>query len=96
MHIARSLSGVPSRLPSERWRHISQNHPEMAGFLYDVVATVEAPDEVRAGNNEARIAMRKIRPAAADHSEMDDTDTVLRYQGDRLVGFTILNASQRR
>ena len=36
------------------------------------------------------------RPAPADHSEIDDTDTVLRYQGDRLVGFTILNALQRR
>lgn len=35
------------------------------------------------------------RPVAADHSEMDDTDTIIRYQGDRMVGFTILNASLR-
>lgn len=35
------------------------------------------------------------RPVAADHSEMDDSDTILRYQGDQLIGFTILNASQR-
>ena len=35
------------------------------------------------------------RPVASDHSEMDDSDTILRYQGDRMVGFTILNASHR-
>jgi uncharacterized protein YuzE len=36
-----------------------------------------------------------LRPAAADHSEMTEDDTVLRYQGDRIIGFTILNASTR-
>jgi uncharacterized protein YuzE len=36
------------------------------------------------------------RPAVADHSEMDENDTVIRYQGDRMVGFTILNASLRQ
>ena len=65
MHLARSYSGVTVRLPSERWRHISQNHPEMTGFLNDVIATVEAPDEVRAGNNDARIAVREIEPGKA-------------------------------
>jgi uncharacterized protein YuzE len=35
------------------------------------------------------------RPATADHSEMTEDDTVLRYQGDRIIGFTILNASTR-
>jgi uncharacterized protein YuzE len=38
---------------------------------------------------------RRRRPAAADHSEMTEDDTVLRYQGDRIIGFTILNASTR-
>jgi hypothetical protein len=37
----------------------------MAGFLNDVIATVEAPDEVRAGNNDARIAVREIEPGKA-------------------------------
>lgn len=35
------------------------------------------------------------RPASADHSIMTEDDTVLRYQGDRIIGFTILNASTR-
>ena len=35
------------------------------------------------------------RPSPADHSQLDETDTIRRYQGDRLVGITILNASQR-
>ncbi len=36
------------------------------------------------------------RPVPADHSEMDENNTILRYQGERLIGFTILNASKRR
>jgi hypothetical protein len=40
--------------------------------------------------------VNRRRPAVADHSEMDENDTVFRYQGDRMVGFTILNASLRQ
>ncbi len=58
-----------------------QNHTEALWMDYDQDADV--------------LYVNFQRPAAADHSEMDDTDTVLRYKGDRLVGFTILNASQR-
>jgi len=36
--------------------------------------------------------LNRIRQKA-DHSEMDNTDTIIRYQGDRMVGFSILNAS---
>jgi len=35
------------------------------------------------------------RPVAAEHAEMDENDTVLRYSDSKLVGFTILNASTR-
>ena len=35
------------------------------------------------------------RPLHADHAEIDENDVVLRYQGERLIGFTILNASKR-
>ena len=59
-----------------------QNHTEALWMDYDQDADV--------------LYVNFQRPAPADHSEIDDTDTVLRYQGDRLVGFTILNASQRR
>ena len=62
MHQARSQFGVPIRLTSERWEHISQNHPEVAGYLYDVLATLETPEEIRAGTHDARIAIRDVQP----------------------------------
>lgn len=35
------------------------------------------------------------RPIAADHAEINENDTILRYQGNQLVGFTVLNASSK-
>jgi uncharacterized protein YuzE len=35
------------------------------------------------------------RPSNADDSEMTDDDVIIRYQGDEVVGLTILRASQR-
>lgn len=35
------------------------------------------------------------RPSHADDSEMTDDDVIIRYQGDKVVGLTILRASQR-
>jgi uncharacterized protein YuzE len=34
------------------------------------------------------------KPSRADDSEMTDDGVILRYEGDELVGITILNASQ--
>ena len=34
------------------------------------------------------------KPSKADDSEMTDEGVILRYEGDELVGITILNASQ--
>lgn len=35
------------------------------------------------------------RPSHATDSELTDDDVVVRYDGDEVVGFTILHASQR-
>jgi len=35
------------------------------------------------------------KPSRADDSELTDDDVILRYEGDELVGITILHASQR-
>ena len=35
------------------------------------------------------------KPAAADDSELTDDDVILRYDGDELIGFTVLHASRR-
>lgn len=53
MHITKSISGKAIRLTDERWVHIVEGHPEMAGYLNDVVLTVASPDVVfKGGNNE--------------------------------------------
>ncbi len=35
------------------------------------------------------------KPSIATDSELTDDDVVVRYEGDKVVGFTILHASQR-
>jgi len=50
MHTVKSVNGVTMRLPDERWIHITEEHAEMAGYLYDVLETVQEPVEVFEGN----------------------------------------------
>jgi len=35
------------------------------------------------------------RPSHATDSEITDDDVIIRYEGDEVVGFTVLHASQR-
>ncbi len=35
------------------------------------------------------------RPSRADDSELTDDDLIIRYEGDEIVGITILHASRR-
>jgi hypothetical protein len=60
MHIAKSINGVIIRLPDERWVHITEEHAEMAGYLYDVLETVQEPLAVFAGNAGELLAAREI------------------------------------
>jgi len=43
MDIVRSINDIPIRLTDERWRHIVENHNDMAGYYYEVLETVENP-----------------------------------------------------
>ncbi|MBM4042977.1 MAG: DUF2283 domain-containing protein [Planctomycetes bacterium] len=36
------------------------------------------------------------RPSHADDSELTDDDMIIRYEGDEVVGITVLHASKRR
>ena len=36
------------------------------------------------------------KPSHATDSELTDDDVIVRYEGDQIVGFTVLRASQRR
>lgn len=56
-----SINGVSIRLTNERWFHITEGHPEMAGFYFEVLETVEEPEAIYAGESEEYIAIRNIK-----------------------------------
>jgi hypothetical protein len=60
---AKSIHGVTIRLPDERWIHITEEHAEMAGYLYDVLETIEKPASIFAGNTGELLAVREVEPA---------------------------------
>lgn len=60
MDIAISKNNIPIRLTSERWQHITIGHPEIAGSYYEILETVEDPDIIYEGSNEAKIAVKKF------------------------------------
>jgi uncharacterized protein YuzE len=35
------------------------------------------------------------KPGVATDSELTDNDVIIRYEGDEIIGFTVLHASQR-
>ena len=48
------------RLPAERWVHITEEHAEMAGYLYDVLETIQEPLTIFEGNSSELLAAREI------------------------------------
>lgn len=58
MEIADSVNGVPIRLTDERWEHIVERHPDMAGYYDDCLDVIENPDLVLRGQRGALIAVR--------------------------------------
>ena len=60
MHTSNSHNGISIRLSSERWEHISQNHPELGGYLHDVLDTVCHPDELREGSAGEMLAIKAV------------------------------------
>lgn len=61
MAIAISINGIPIRLTTERWQHITLGHPEVADFYYEILETVENPDIIYEGKNKERIAVGKLK-----------------------------------
>jgi hypothetical protein len=60
MDVARSKNDVRVRLTEERWLHITEEHSEMAGYYFDVLETVEAPDAIYMGKAGECIAVREL------------------------------------
>jgi len=45
----------------ERWMHITTGHPEVADYYYEILETIENPDVIYEGTNDAQIAIRRIK-----------------------------------
>jgi len=58
--VVTSKSGVPIRLPEERWLHITEEHSEMAGYYSDVLEAVADPNAIYEGKAGERIAVREV------------------------------------
>ena len=51
-------------MTDERWHHISIGHPEIAGYYYEILDTIENPTAIYEGNNGGLIAVSaKFEPA---------------------------------
>ena len=60
--IVQSLNGIPIRLTSERWVHITEEHCELAGMREEVLTTVANPLRILAGTQGELIAVRAVEP----------------------------------
>ena len=77
MYKAKSVNGVTIRLPDERWVHITEEHAEMAGYLYDTLETVQEPLAIFEGNSGELIAAREVEAGkyiVAVYREIDQDD----------------------
>jgi len=61
MDTAISKNGILIRLTSERWKHITMGHPEIADYYYEILETIEIPEIIYEGNNDAKIAIKKFQ-----------------------------------
>lgn len=57
MDIAISKNNIPIRLTNERWYHITTGHPEIADYYYEILETIENPEIIYEGTNNAQIAV---------------------------------------
>lgn len=89
MHTVKSVYNVTIRLTSERWEHISQNHPECAGYLFDVLGTVQKPERILDGKNGEFLAVKSV-------PETDKFLVVVYREVDKKDGFVITAFITRR
>jgi hypothetical protein len=58
--IARSVAGIPIRLTDDRWDHIIAGHREISWLEDEVMACIQEPIEVGAGNDLELLAIRRV------------------------------------
>ncbi len=76
MQLSFSINGVPIRLTPERWKHISQRHPELKGKKQDVLNAVASPDLIQKGDLGTLMAVKKPNDKylVVVYKEISDTD----------------------
>ncbi len=50
INIAKSVNNIPIRLTNERWRHIVENHNEMASRYFEVLEAIAFPEYILEGD----------------------------------------------
>ena len=65
MLVVQSRNGVTIRLTDERWHHILERHPELAGRREDVLETLARPDMIQQGDRGELLAIRTFGGAQA-------------------------------
>ena len=60
MRAVRSKNGVLIRLTAERWFHIIEEHSEMAGYYFEILETIQAPEVIYAGRAGELLATKEI------------------------------------
>jgi hypothetical protein len=60
MDKVKSKNGIPIRLTEERWFHIIENHDDLAGYYDSVLNTIEEPDYIIKGYEEALVALKRF------------------------------------
>ena len=60
MDTVRSVNDIAIRLTDERWRHIVENHNDMAGYYYEVLETVGNPKWIFEGDEDDLWAAKLI------------------------------------
>ena len=57
----RSRNNVIIRLTDERWRHITEEHSELAGYYFEVLETISDPDYIYKGLMNELLAVRELK-----------------------------------
>lgn len=60
MDFVKSKNDVPVRLTAERWLHIKIGHPEIADYYNGILETIENPEFICEGENDAKIAVKNF------------------------------------
>jgi hypothetical protein len=57
----KSIHNVTIRFTEERWFHIVENHDDLAGYFDEIIDTIEFPEYIISGYNDAKIALKSIK-----------------------------------